>query len=59
MSKGLAPIGDDGYKVVLHHINGRYGDDLYNVVAMTRTNHIKYHQTYGYHFNLFWFITKW
>ena len=46
-AKGYAPIVD-GYPVQLHHTMGRGGANFYYYVEMTRSQHIQYHQIYGY-----------
>ena len=47
MKKGLAPIGNDGKSVELHHVVGKK-NDIYNFVEMTATDHQKFHKKYGY-----------
>ena len=39
MKKGLAPIGDDGFSMELHHPNGRKGDDYFVFEPLTQTEH--------------------
>ncbi len=50
MSKGLAPIGSDGFSMELHHPNGRVGDDYFNFKPISRTEHMSRHQQWGYKF---------
>ena len=52
MSKGLAPR-IDGASMQLHHVVGK-GNDMYNVVKLTRSQHTLFHKTYGYHYNSNW-----
>ena len=52
MAKGLAPQVD-GVSMQLHHVVGK-ANDMYNVVKLTRSQHILFHQTYGYHYNSNW-----
>ena len=48
---GLAPI-INGKPVQLHHTMGRSGANFYHYVEMTSSEHIQYHQMYGYkHFS--------
>ncbi len=42
------PIGDDGYSMVLHHPYGWYGNKIKIFTEMTRTEHIQFHQMFGY-----------
>ena len=54
MSKGLAPkVGSASMQ--LHHVVGRV-NDMYDVVKLTQSQHILFHQTYGYHYNANWNI---
>ena len=43
MTKGLAPIGWDGYSVQLHHVNG-IANGFYNYIPLSRTAHILTHK---------------
>ena len=52
MSQGLAPQVD-GAPMQLHHVVGK-GNDMYNVVKLTRRQHTLFHKTYGYHYNSNW-----
>lgn len=47
MAKGKAPIGTDGYKVHLHHIQG-IKNDMDDIYAISRTAHIAFHKKFGY-----------
>jgi hypothetical protein len=47
IQKGLAPIGSDGYSIVLHHTEG-IAKNFYAYQAMTRTEHIALHRVIGY-----------
>ena len=47
MKAGKAPVGYDGYKVVLHHVQGK-AVDLYDYVEMSATAHIAFHKLHGY-----------
>ena len=47
MKLGKAPIGANGHKMVLHHVEG-IKNNFNFVVEMTRTDHILFHQTFGY-----------
>ena len=47
MAKGKAPVGIDGYKVQLHHTKG-IGNDMKDIYAISRTDHINFHKKYGY-----------
>lgn len=52
MSKGLAPkVGNASMQ--LHHVVGK-ANDMYNVVKLTRSQHILFHKIYGYHYNSKW-----
>lgn len=48
MQKGKAPIGFDGKKVELHHVEG-IKNSFENIVQIQRTDHIKFHKMYGYY----------
>ena len=39
LKKGLAPIGDDGFSIELHHPYGRGGDNYFIFEQVTRTDH--------------------
>ena len=52
MAKGLAPKVD-GVSMQLHHVVGK-ANDMYNVVKLTKSQHILFHKTYGYHYNSNW-----
>ena len=39
MKKGLAPIGEDGFSMELHHPKGRDGENFYIFQPLTRTQH--------------------
>lgn len=52
MTKGLAPKVD-GVSMQLHHVVGK-ANDMYNVVKLTKSQHILFHKTYGYHYNSNW-----
>ncbi len=54
MAKGLAPKVD-GVPMQLHHVVGK-ANDMYNVVKLTRSQHILFHKIYGYHYNANWNI---
>ncbi len=54
MSQGFAPQVD-GVSMQLHHVVGK-ANDMYNVVKLTRSQHILFHKTYGYHYNSNWNI---
>jgi len=43
-----SPIGDDGYPIELNHPYGRCGSKVYLFEEMTHTEHLKFHQMYGY-----------
>lgn len=43
MKRGLAPIGDDGFSIELHHPKGRSGTNFYHFYPLTKTEHIKIH----------------
>lgn len=43
-----APIGSDGHPIELNHPYGRYGTKVYIFEEITHTEHVKFHQTYGY-----------
>ena len=43
-----APIGSDGYPMELNHPYGRYGSKIYIFEEITHTDHLKFHQMYGY-----------
>ncbi len=47
MKKGLAPHDVDGKSVELHHVKG-IKNDLDYVVQIRRSDHIRFHKTYGY-----------
>ena len=47
MLKGRAPV-INGEKLVLHHVAGRKGGNIYNVVVLPQSEHIAFHKTYGY-----------
>ena len=53
MSRGLAPKDSNGISMQLHHVVGK-GNDMYNVVKLTRSQHTLFHKTYGYHYNSNW-----
>lgn len=54
MLRGLAPKVD-GASMQLHHVVGR-SVDLYDVVKLTRTQHIAFHKEFGYRLNALWNI---
>jgi hypothetical protein len=43
MKKGLAPIGEDGFSMELHHPFGRTGDNYFIFEPVTRTRHQQIH----------------
>jgi hypothetical protein len=43
LQKGLAPIGDDGFSMHLHHPDGRNGDFYYVFDPVTYTEHMRIH----------------
>ena len=43
LKKGLAPIGEDGFSMELHHPNGREGANFYIFEPLTRTKHREIH----------------
>ena len=45
MRKGLAPIGDDGFSLELHHTHGRFGNNYFVFEPLTKTQH--YFEHYG------------
>ncbi len=47
MLDGNAPIGNDGEKVVLHHVQG-IANDMYDIVEIGGSAHRAFHQTFGY-----------
>lgn len=51
MSQGFAPQVD-GVSMQLHHVVGK-ANDMYNVVKLTRSQHILFHKTYGYHYSAY------
>ena len=53
MSRGLAPKDSSGISMQLHHVVGK-GNDMYNVVKLTRSQHALFHKTYGYRYNSNW-----
>lgn len=52
MKQGLAPQVD-GVSMQLHHVVGK-ANDMYNVVKLTRNQHVLFHRTYGYRYNPNW-----
>ena len=36
--------------MVLHHPNGRLGNNLFNFIEMAESKHIAFHRANGYHF---------
>ncbi len=42
------PKGPDGYPMELNHIYGRYGSKINMFVETTHTQHMQFHQMYGY-----------
>ena len=46
MRRGAAPIGLDGRSMQLHHVRG-IGQDIHNVVRLTRTQHRNFHRMFG------------
>ena len=48
MTEGLAPIGRDGYSMVLHHTKG-ISNDINKFKVMMRNAHISWHKIHGYH----------
>lgn len=47
MQKGKTPIGYDGKKVELHHVEG-IKNSFENVVQIQRTDYIRFHKLFGY-----------
>ena len=43
MKRGLAPIGEDGFSLELHHPYGRVGDNYYVFKPLTKTQHYLEH----------------
>lgn len=52
MLEGKAPIVQ-GSSMHLHHVVGK-GNDLYNVIKVTQSQHIAIHKAIGYHYNVLW-----
>ena len=49
-----APDGGDGYPMELNHIYGRYGTKINIFEETTHTEHVRFHQLYGYGRGLKW-----
>lgn len=47
MSKGKAPIGYDGERVVLHHVSG-IANSMDDIVEIGAKAHRAFHQAFGY-----------
>ena len=56
MSKGKAPIGYDGFKIELHHIQGIQNSD--SIVPMTRASHTILHKYIGHTDFLDYFLKR-
>lgn len=52
LANALAPKVD-GDSMQLHHVVGK-ANDMYNVVKFTKSQHVLFHKTYGYHYNSNW-----